>query len=189
MTSFITDILIKYNFIEESERKTYIYCFSFITEYLLFIATSLIIGALFHNILPLMIFLTVFIILRSFGGGYHACTHTGCILYSYITIILFCILISRVDIALNAHTIYCFTAVYILSCVLYILYAPVDCTTRRLDAKQKHSFKKRAVITCLLTASIYIIFVSHGNSILCISVLSGNVLCTISMLLGRINEQ
>lgn len=63
MTSFITDILIKYNYIEESERKTYIYCFSFITEYLLFIATSLIIGALFHNILHLMIFLTVFIIL------------------------------------------------------------------------------------------------------------------------------
>lgn len=91
MSTFITDTLIEGGVIKSEERNLYVYCFGTIVEMLANIITTILIGILLGRLPATLIFLLVFIPLRSTAGGYHCETSGKCFILSmsvYLSIIL-----------------------------------------------------------------------------------------------------
>lgn len=91
ISGFITDTLIEGKVIKSEEKNLYLYCFSTIIEMSANLLTTLIIGALLHRFIETLIFMLVFIPLRSFAGGYHCEKAESCFILSiavYLTVIL-----------------------------------------------------------------------------------------------------
>ena len=91
MSTFITDTLIEGGVIKSEERNLYVYCFGTIVEMLANIITTILIGILLGRLPATLIFLLVFIPLRSTVGGYHCETSGKCFILSmsvYLSIIL-----------------------------------------------------------------------------------------------------
>ncbi len=91
ISAFITDTLIEGKVIKYEERNLYLYCFGTLIEMTANLVTTLVIGALFGKIPAALLFMLVFIPLRSTAGGYHCETAEKCYLLSiavYLSVIL-----------------------------------------------------------------------------------------------------
>lgn len=91
--SRIVDTGIRRNRILEEEKDVYLYGYTILIETLICMICSLAIGIVFVKIIELLLFLGSFILLRTFGGGYHANTAKNCITLSALMIAVFCITI------------------------------------------------------------------------------------------------
>ena len=91
ITEYITDTLIEENIIKPTERKLYLYCFGTVIETLANLVTTLLIGVLLGKLHAALIFMLIFIPMRSTAGGYHCETAGGCYLLSmavYLIVLL-----------------------------------------------------------------------------------------------------
>lgn len=89
----IVDKGIQHNTISVEEKEVYLYGYTLLIEISLCLISALIIAIVFNKVVELTVFIGCFMLLRTFGGGYHAKTAKTCILLSELMMILFCIMI------------------------------------------------------------------------------------------------
>ena len=142
----------------------YVYGFELLISSLLSTSLILIFGILMGQLLQTITFLIVFILLRSFSGGYHANTYIFC---SIVTFSCFGIVL------LLSHFVTIHWGLYFLLAVVGILllltFAPIENPNKKITPAQRKKHKKTSVILfsvmVLLGLLLTIFFPSIGSTI------------------------
>lgn len=144
----ITQILVESNIIKSDERELYSYGFNQGLTILLNLLTALVIGLFFNCVLEIIFFLTAYIPLRSYAGGYHAKTPMICY---YLSIFLLVIVESAVKyLDLNFFE---FLVVYFITSAVILNLSPIEDLNKPLDGIECKTYKRK-VINIWITESI-----------------------------------
>lgn len=141
----IAALLVSQGIIPEEDSDIYSYGLALIISFLFNTVVMLIVGALVHRFIETLLFLAVFVLLRSFTGGYHADTFLKCMLITFSTYALV-IALSSIEVI---------TPIY-LSClaigfVIVLFTAPVEHPNKEISERKKVHHK--------ITSSVmYIVF-------------------------------
>lgn len=151
----ITGWLINSGAIENEERGLYVYAtYSFlisISPLFLTILCGIFMGQVIHSI----VFIIPFMVIRKFSGGYHAKKSWVCMLCSCLLLILCIYLISCIKWSMG------FAVVTFVSAGSLMIFSPIDSENRRLDLKEKQSYKKMVfwlVGIAILTITLLYLF-------------------------------
>lgn len=150
----ITDYLSKNKTINENQRDVYIYGFEILVSNIinlcLIVGLGFIMGTVSHSVL----FYIVFVVTRSYSGGYHAESYFKCnVLFTviYLTTLLLSKLMNPF---MSLVYLLVFLAIYV-GCI--IEYAPIDNEHKKLTTKDKKRFKKISIIISFIWTGIIII--------------------------------
>ena len=181
ISAFITDTLIEGKIIKSDERNLYLYCFGTLIEMTANLVSTLIIGVLIGEIVATLLFMMVFIPLRSTAGGYHCETAGRCYLLSitvYLSVILTYDFISSIP--LYVCVLICvidFTAIIVLS--------PVASLNKPLTANEKTRNRRVSIVLSLIyIAAILVMF--FCKSIYAFVILETFTAAVVSMIAGYI---
>lgn len=181
ISEFITDTLIEGKIIKMEERNLYLYCFGTLIEMTANIITTLIIGALLGKIVAALIFMLIFIPLRSTAGGYHCETAGKCYLLSmavYLAVIL------TYDFVSAAPSYVC-VLICVFDLVAIIILSPVVSPNKPLTAKEKIK-NRRISITLSLIYITAIIVMLNSKNVYAFVILESLTAAAVSMIAGYI---
>ena len=169
--------------IKSEDRELYIYGLNQGLSILLNLATALGIGLLFDSFFQLVVFMTAYIPLRSYAGGYHAKTPLRCYIISVVILIIVSISVKYVVLEILTYFIIAFISMTIIA-----FFSPVGDSNKPLDKIEIMVYKKRARIILLIEMTADALSFFLGWDLLLISI--SYVLLTISILLliGKIKH-
>lgn len=179
ISGFITDTLIEGKVIKSEEKNLYLYCFGTIIEMSANLLTTLIIGALLHRFIETLIFMLVFIPLRSFAGGYHCEKAESCFILS-IAVYLTVMLSYKYLCGISAYWIY---AICLVDLIAVIILSPVVSPNKPLSEKVKNKNRYISIfITALyITAALVMLYCKIPYSFAILESITASV---ISMIAG-----
>lgn len=136
--SYITNLLVEGSFIQEKERELYEYCIEGLIETVGNLILTLLIGVILGKLPDTLVFLAIFIPLRSTCGGYHVEEENLCFLLS---ILLFLAVVlsagylgERLGLSWSARH-------FLISLLLIFLFAPVSCANKKLEQEKRGRLK------------------------------------------------
>jgi accessory gene regulator B len=141
----IGDNLVRSNVVKEEDAEIYIYGINQILVSVLNVSSALIIGWIFGVLLEIAVFMTAYIPLRTFAGGYHAKTPIRCYIFSVILLI---IVSSCMKYIFIAEWVY--YAILATAALVVLILAPVEDKNKPLDETEHKVYKRR---TMLIAAS------------------------------------
>lgn len=177
------DVLIKKNAIKSDDKDIYMYGLKQTSLSLLNILTSIIIGVLFSMVWETLLFMLVYIPLRSYAGGYHAKTKLRCYLFSVMLIVLSLIIIDK-SILNNIF----FIILSVVSILAIILLSPTQDENKPLDLLEKIVYKKRTLILLGIWSLVAIILLIADLPIFTVSILVAFIMLSIILVIGRIKN-
>lgn len=135
----ITDYLYKNKTIDENHKDIYIYGFEICISNVINFCLIMGLGFVLREVINSILFYVVFVVTRSYSGGYHAESYLKC--NALFTIIyLATILFTKVMTPFMSFVyLLIFLAIYI-GCI--IEYAPIDSENKKLTKEDKIKFKK-----------------------------------------------
>ncbi len=155
--------LLKNEYIKDDELPIYKYGLSSFINGLFQILTIIILAIIFHRLAETVIFLTVFVFVRRFLGGYHANTRKKCFLLSVFTWTI-CVEFNVLFMYINNLLI----AMLIVVVSLYVTcrYAPIENINKPLSKYQKdiNGKKGRTLVFVLLIVAIVVMKTSSKIS-------------------------
>lgn len=142
------------NIISAKDISVYEYSYIVLIGEMTNILIAFIIAAVFRYPV-LLIFLTAYIPLRIFAGGYHEDSSDRCMVFSTITLIIVCI-IGKYLYTDDRTLFYLFGE--LASATVIILLAPVEDHNKPLDKNETKKYRKYAYVLLLAEISIAILF-------------------------------
>lgn len=146
----IASYLIRNKIIESEKLDIYIYGFEIMISTIVSILVGLVLGIVFSQLTETIVFLLIFVLLRSYCGGYHTDTYLKCN-------IVFAVNITAVMLILKFVSSYPFVinvAVIAFALLTIAMLAPVENIYKPLTKSEKKSYKIKA---SFLTATISVI--------------------------------
>lgn len=144
IASKITVKMIRQGIFTEEMYDIYVYGFQLVLSFLLSVAVMLLIGVASNRVLNTILFLVVFVTLRSFTGGYHANTYGVCFLVTISVFVATLLLSEYIDINWLSY----FLLIIVGLPILYI-WAPVEHYNKPLDNDDKARCKMISIILFL----------------------------------------
>lgn len=143
IASYITDVLLSNQIIENRQLPVYQYGFEIFLSSLVTMLITALAGFIFKSFIAAFIFLGIFATLRSICGGYHADTYWKCnLLYSFvISLVLFLFRFATLEQFKELHYIS-----IALSLLVFTIYAPVSNENKPLSNKQVKLFRILSMI-------------------------------------------
>ena len=139
--------------VSNEEKDVYLYGYTVLIETLTCMLCSFAIAIVFNEVMAFLLFLGCFMLLRIFGGGYHADTTKNCITLSALMIVGFCILISE-EIVIAQNLILIIAAS--IGTVITFLNAPqIRCGDESIGKRCKSAIRKIYLLTLLITCILY----------------------------------
>lgn len=179
----ITDLVLTNEDNLQEDRAIYQYGIQQGLILLLNFSTTLVIGLIFRMPLESILFLTFYMPLRSFAGGYHAKTAVRCYIFSIV--MMTAVLWAMRLVTYSGLVCSCLTG--ISGSIIWFL-VPVEDRNKPLDDVEKKVYGKRARSIMLVEWLVYIIAViCHiERFVVCIPI----VFCTmaIMLLLGKVKN-
>jgi accessory gene regulator B len=171
--------------IEKSSRDYYEYVLVTLAEHIIGVGTMLIIGMLFKQFIPTVIFLVFFLSLRKRTGGYHADKFWQCYLLTiitYIAIIQMAPVLSQKKVIMYAILLF---AVLVIEVIGTVNHPNIDMNKDELQEN-----KKSARLLVLMETAIIVLLITLGISQLYVSYMSiAIILCSFLMCLAKIMKQ
>lgn len=150
----------KRKIIDKKKSDVYQYGIQQLLTLLLNLISFLIIGIIFQVILPTLLFIFFYAILRIYAGGYHASTPVRCYLFSNVIVILFIIIFKY----LPMTYVECNFSL-LVSLIYIILFSPVDSKNKPLDTNEKKHYRTKSIVILLAEIIVQQIFWRIGFSI------------------------
>ncbi len=150
----ITDYLYKNKTIDENHKDIYIYGFEIFISNIINFCLIMGLGIIFREVIHSFLFYVVFVVTRSFCGGYHAGSYLKCnVLFTviYLTTLLFSKLMNPF---MSLVYLFIFLAIYI-GCI--IEYAPIDSENKKLTKDNKQRFKRISIFISLAWTGVIVI--------------------------------
>lgn len=173
-----TDYLCKREIIKQEYYDVYVYGTELTLSFLITTFIILAIGIIFGNIIGSIMFLTVFIFLRRFTGGYHANTYLKC---KVITVGSFLLSLFAAQIFNIPWWLYLILLI-VGNIVIYFL-APIENPNKPLNNSEKHKFKLLSHVffsAISIIGLLFNIFIPYNTNILWFSILSVIILMNVS---------
>lgn len=149
----IVDWLCKKNAIEEQDSELYVYAIHSLIMTIAPILMCVLIGAFMKAIIKSIIMIIPFILIRKYSGGFHAGKLWICLIFSTLILGIGIIIVKKFNANLYINILFA------ISSVLIIILSPIDSKNRRLNHKEKKSYKKTAAIEISIIDTIYFILV------------------------------
>ncbi len=177
----LTEIMLNTGNIKPEEVDIYNYLFEYFLENMIYFLFYVVCGMVFKDVLYGLILYVTMAPLRSFGGGVHAPTKRLCYCISYGIVLAITGFVPLIA-SRAPRTIW--SVVFVLSIIVIIFLAPVDCPNKRLSEKQKISLRKKCLISIILLGIGYSILLHYGWSVYCAIVATGTFVAAFSEALG-----
>lgn len=149
LSTKFTDLLLQQGVIDNSDKKSYEFCFEYVFDLLIYIGSILLIGVAIRSADLTVLYILVMTFLRKTAGGAHASTRLRCSVLSY-SIYGLTVFLSKSRIMFHYSVALC--CILLCSVAITIL-APVDHPNKRFTKKQKRQLKK----ICFLILSAIIV--------------------------------
>lgn len=158
IAEWLTSNLEENRVIQSEDRELYKFGLEQFMMIALNLITTLAIGLIFRCLVPIIVFMAVYIPLRSFAGGFHAKTPLRCYIYSVM--ILVCAALAFKYLTLDGIVYYALTA---LSFAVIFALAPIDSKNKPLDDIEMTVYRKRArIILCIdVAVGLLLYFTAH----------------------------
>ena len=151
----ITDYFIETGIINTKDQASYIYCFEYAIDTILFPLTLLVFGIIFNRFIPSFLFCIIIIPLKMMVGGAHASTRIRCSIISYT---LFIVTLFNYKL-LNIFPLTFLAICYIMCCTIVVLLSPVDHKNNRLSYAIKSKLKKLCFSFLCFISILYALFI------------------------------
>ena len=137
----LTAKLLSNKIIAEDMSDIYIYGFELLFSFFFSTTIIVIIGVLLGRILQTLMFLLIFVLLRSFTGGYHANTYAVC---TVVTFSIFggVLLLSE----LVVLPLFLYTILAGLGLVIMLVFVPIEHPNKKITDEQKRKYKNMSII-------------------------------------------
>ena len=119
----------------------YVYGFELLLSFLFSTTTIVIAGCVMNKIMETIAFLTVFILLRSFTGGYHADTYAKC----SITTFLLYGLVMLFSVYIQVGFIF-YVALMMIGMIVLFIKAPVENPNKELSEQEKRKHRNTSLV-------------------------------------------
>ena len=139
----IIDVQVEKGTILEQDIKIYKYGYLLLYELFLNIVIAVVIGLVTNRLGELLIFLLLYVPLRSFCGGWHADKLWKCTIYSNSMLILLCITLSYEKIFFRPIIM---VLIFIIGIIFVGICAPVETQAKPISSKEKKVYKKRIIL-------------------------------------------
>ena len=126
--------------LEEKDRRLYEYAYGVLLGRVVIYLIIVILGIITGNWMEMIVFLLPFTVLRQYAGGIHLEKAGGCMAVSGILVLLCSLYLASAPAVIWQMRIIWFVAVG----VIFIM-APVDASSKKLDAKEKKVYGMRAI--------------------------------------------
>ena len=146
----LTNRLLLSGVISAEEEEIYIYGFELLLSFLFSTAVILAIGIAVQAVLPTIAFLAVFIVLRSYTGGFHARTYAVCSLVTFSVYGVVMLLSHFLTVGYIEYLV-----MGVIGVVLLVIFAPVRHPNKELTAQD---IKRNKIISVV----VFILFLSAG---------------------------
>ena len=149
----ITNRLVSRSIVDGELFDIYVYGFELLLSFLFSTLMIAFIGAAVGCIYQTIAFLTVFILLRSFSGGYHADTYSKCTIVTFITFASVLLLSRLLQVNYFAYLLLGVTGIILLS-----IFAPIEHPNKKITSQRKKWHK-------IISLILFIGFLSAGIGI------------------------
>lgn len=146
--------------VKKEDEEVYAYGMELLYSSILNIALAVIIAIITNTVYPTAAFLTAFIVMRQYIGGYHAKTHLGCM--SILSAVLCCFAVLSRYIPTECEILISMPAIG-LSMFLILKFAPVEHPNKPLTDKEKSRLRKSGIISAF-TVFILVLIMSVFTS-------------------------
>ncbi len=145
----LTAKLLSNKIIAEDMSDIYIYGFELLLSFFFSTTIIVIIGVLLGRILQTLMFLLIFVLLRSFTGGYHANTYAVC---TVVTFSIFggVLLLSE----LVVLPLFLYTILAGLGLVIMLVFVPIEHPNKKITDEQKRKYKYMSIILFLMFVTV-----------------------------------
>lgn len=128
--------------ISEQDISIYKYGYFLLYELFINIVIAVVIGVVTNRWVELLVFLLLYVPLRSFCGGWHADKLWKCTIYSNFMLIILCVTISYEKIYSRPIIM---VLIFIMGIIFIDISAPVGTQTKPISRKEKKVYKKRII--------------------------------------------
>lgn len=139
--------------LEEKDRRLYEYAYGVLLGRVVIYLIIVILGIITGNWMEMIVFLLPFTVLRQYAGGIHLEKAGGCMAVSGILVLLCSLYLASAPAVIWQMRIIWFVAVG----VIFIM-APVDASSKKLDAKEKKVYGMRARVILVIECAIAGVF-------------------------------
>lgn len=182
ITNYLVNKGLQNSVISEDDISVYLYGYTLILEMAVNIIISIIIGLVFQSLLSVIVFLLVFMPLRSYSGGYHANSALACTIISNVTIAV-AVIVVKYEL-LNGVVEYV-PIIEALIVMLISLMSPVDTANKRLSKSEKKRCQSIVVFILLIAYIFQIVFFYNGLFKLVLIIFVATVADLLSLLLQK----
>lgn len=173
------------NIIQDKEDiEIYAYGLEVLISSFLSIFSVIIISLFLRMFSGTLIFLTSFIALRIFTGGYHASTHVKCFL---ILIMVYGLNLTMVYMLPNAFIPFVSLTSLLLSSVLVFVLSPLEDENKPLDHEEREKYRKISIrVLGIFIIAVVIFLIMDANSIQLLFFTNGIFAASTSLLAAKI---
>lgn len=164
--------------IDESQKALYKYGYIVLSEMSINILLTFMIGILSGKMSLVIFFSLMFIPLRSYCGGWHAPKDWMFMLFSLGTLLLVVFLEQFPFLSIGAV---CF--VELISFVVVLCLAPMDSDTKRLDERERKTFRNISRIILVLEFLLLLLAIYFQYRILMLSIICAHGLQSVSLIM------
>lgn len=179
----LTDKLISLNTISSEDREIYEFGIQHIFIALLNISTVILIGFLTNSVKEALVFISAFIPLRIFAGGFHFSTPFRCYIFSSCFVAAVLLAMRYFSISL---LIYCL--LYCISSIIILVFAPVEDKNKPLDQLEKKVYRKRTIIIFGLENVVILIFYFTKVQFAVQSIMVSTIILSLMIVFGLIKN-
>ena len=156
----ITNSLRKKGIVRDEFADVYQYGFELLLSFLVSTGLIIIAGIILNRFIETLVFLLVFISLRSFTGGFHAmkywiCTVSTFGVYSLVMIVSSCV-------SVNFHVFY---ILFLFGSIILYIKAPVENPNKELTKKQKSRYKWISLVLFFGLSLIGYVFLKSDSAV------------------------
>lgn len=160
------------------------YGFYILMSKIIFITSIIIIGVIFSELVPILLFTLFYTPLRSFAGGIHATTPSRCFVFSLVMLIL--VAMFNKYIFVSRYILFVFL---ILASIIIILLSPVETANKPLDEIEKNIYGIKTKIIMLIDVIVGVIFELFSYEIVLNNVMFAFFVISIMLALGEIENK
>ncbi|MDE6834643.1 MAG: accessory gene regulator B family protein [Ruminococcus sp.] len=166
---------------EESKEIIYVYGLELLISDVLNTIIVLLIALFSHTLPAVIVFVTVFMGLRRFVGGYHANSHLSCMFTLVIVMLVFSYGICNISEYTHIYSI----AFVALALPIIFCFAPVPHPNKPMSKEKGINLRRKSsILAVTLTTAVVVLLVFQYHK-LSLYVSSGILLSAIAALLGR----
>lgn len=144
----IMDFIIHNRKIDDNEAEIVRYGLEMAVLKITFFAAALVVSLLMNSFWQFIIFISLFSLLRSYAGGYHAQTRIRCFVQSMLLIVSAIIIINITQ--KSTCIIVPLSVVALAASIIIWRIAPVDSKNKRLDFDEKAVMRRKTRITLMV---------------------------------------